>query len=99
MQNLPETGFLRLSQIVGNPKANPPIPPIIPIIGFLPITKRKLNQRESNNQSNISKSFFARRSGKIAVANTGKDELSALQKTRFYAVMATCQTRFVPYIL
>jgi acyl dehydratase len=28
---LPETGFLRLSQIVGNPKANPPIPPIIPI--------------------------------------------------------------------
>ncbi len=31
MQQLPETGFLRLSQIVGNPKANPPIPPIIPI--------------------------------------------------------------------
>jgi len=28
---LPETGFLRLSQIVGNPKANPPIPPIYPI--------------------------------------------------------------------
>ena len=32
MQNpLPETGYVRLSQIVGNPKANPPIPPIIPI--------------------------------------------------------------------
>jgi prophage regulatory protein len=33
MQNnpLPENGLVRLSQIVGNPKANPPIPPIIPI--------------------------------------------------------------------
>lgn len=32
MQNsLPETGFLRLSHIIGNPKANPPIPPIIPV--------------------------------------------------------------------
>ena len=31
MQQLSETGFLRLSQIVGNPEANPPIPPIIPI--------------------------------------------------------------------
>ena len=31
MRQLPETGFLRLPQIVGNPKANPPIPPIIPI--------------------------------------------------------------------
>lgn len=28
---LPETGFLRLHQILGNPKANPPIPPIIPV--------------------------------------------------------------------
>ena len=28
---LPETGFLRLNQIVGNPKAAPPIPPIIPV--------------------------------------------------------------------
>jgi len=28
---LPETGYVRLSQIVGNPKANPPIPAIIPI--------------------------------------------------------------------
>ncbi|GAB7026065.1 hypothetical protein JCM15764A_13130 [Geotalea toluenoxydans] len=28
---LPETGYLRLTQILGNPKANPPIPPIIPI--------------------------------------------------------------------
>jgi len=31
MQILPETGFLRLSQIIGNPKANPPIPAIIPV--------------------------------------------------------------------
>ena len=28
---LPETGFLRLPQIIGNPKATPPIPPIIPV--------------------------------------------------------------------
>lgn len=31
MQHLPETGFLRLIQIVGKPKADPPIPPIIPV--------------------------------------------------------------------
>lgn len=30
-QTLPETGYVRLSQIVGNPKADPPIPPIIPV--------------------------------------------------------------------
>lgn len=29
--SLPETGFLRLSQILGNPKANPPLPPLLPI--------------------------------------------------------------------
>lgn len=28
---IPETGLLRLAQIVGNPKATPPIPPIIPV--------------------------------------------------------------------
>lgn len=28
---LPETGFLRLPQIVGNKKAKPPIPALIPI--------------------------------------------------------------------
>ena len=28
---LPETGFLRLRQIVGDPKATPPIPAIIPV--------------------------------------------------------------------
>lgn len=28
---LPETGFLRLPQIIGDPKAEPPIPAIIPI--------------------------------------------------------------------
>lgn len=31
MNSLPETGFLRLHQIIGNPKATPPIPPIIPV--------------------------------------------------------------------
>jgi len=31
MDQLPVTGFLRLNQILGNAKANPPIPPIIPI--------------------------------------------------------------------
>jgi hypothetical protein len=29
--SLPETGYVRLSQILGNPKANPPIPPLLPI--------------------------------------------------------------------
>jgi len=28
---IPVTGFLRLKQIVGNPKADPAIPPIIPV--------------------------------------------------------------------
>lgn len=28
---LPETGFLRLPQIIGNPKADPPIPALIPV--------------------------------------------------------------------
>jgi prophage regulatory protein len=27
----PETGFVRLHQIIGNPNANPPIPAIIPV--------------------------------------------------------------------
>lgn len=31
IQQLPETGFLRLPQIIGDPKASPPIPAIIPI--------------------------------------------------------------------
>ncbi len=31
MNHLPETGYLRLPQIVGNPKADPPVPAIIPI--------------------------------------------------------------------
>ncbi len=31
MNHLPETGFLRLRQIIGDPKAEPPIPPIIPV--------------------------------------------------------------------
>ena len=29
--SLPETGYLRISQIIGNPRASPPIPPIIPV--------------------------------------------------------------------
>jgi prophage regulatory protein len=31
MQELPETGYLRLSQIIGNSKVEPPISPIIPV--------------------------------------------------------------------
>ena len=31
MNQLPETGFLRLPQIIGNLKTKPPIPPIIPV--------------------------------------------------------------------
>lgn len=29
--HLPETGFLRLPQIIGDPQADPPIPAIIPV--------------------------------------------------------------------
>lgn len=28
---LPETGLLRLKQIIGDPRAEPPLPPIIPV--------------------------------------------------------------------
>ena len=31
MYQLPKDGFVRLSQILGDPEANPPIPPIIPL--------------------------------------------------------------------
>jgi len=31
MNKLPETGFLRLPQIIGNPNATPPIPALIPV--------------------------------------------------------------------
>ncbi len=31
MSKLPETGYLRLTQIIGNPNASPPLPPIIPV--------------------------------------------------------------------
>ena len=31
MHSLPETGFVRLPQILGDPKANPPVAPVIPI--------------------------------------------------------------------
>lgn len=29
--NIPQTGFLRLPQIIGDPNANPPIPALIPV--------------------------------------------------------------------
>lgn len=29
--SLPETGYVRLPQIIGNPKTDPPIPPVIPV--------------------------------------------------------------------
>lgn len=31
MNHLPEEGYLRLTQIIGNPKAKPPIPAVIPV--------------------------------------------------------------------
>jgi predicted DNA-binding transcriptional regulator AlpA len=31
MYTLPSTGYLRLAQIIGNPKASPPVPPLIPV--------------------------------------------------------------------
>ena len=31
MHKLPEIGFLRLKQILGDPRSNPPIPPIVPV--------------------------------------------------------------------
>lgn len=31
MHQLPETGFLRLSQIIGDNKAQPPIPAVVPV--------------------------------------------------------------------
>jgi prophage regulatory protein len=31
MHQLPEAGFLRLPQILGDPNADPPIPPVIPV--------------------------------------------------------------------
>lgn len=31
MYELPQTGYLRIRQIIGDPKADPPIPAIIPV--------------------------------------------------------------------
>lgn len=31
MHHLPNTGFVRLRQIIGDPKADPPIPAVIPV--------------------------------------------------------------------
>lgn len=31
MHSLPETGYLRLPHIIGDPKARPPIPPLYPV--------------------------------------------------------------------
>lgn len=31
MNHLPETGFLKLRHVLGDPKANPPIPAIVPV--------------------------------------------------------------------
>ena len=31
VRQLPEAGFLRIRQIIGDPKATPPTPPIIPV--------------------------------------------------------------------
>ena len=31
MHHLPEVGFLRLPQIIGDPRATPPVPAVIPV--------------------------------------------------------------------
>jgi prophage regulatory protein len=31
MHELPETGYLRLSQIIGNTRSNPPVPAVFPV--------------------------------------------------------------------
>jgi hypothetical protein len=31
MAQLPDTGYLRLRQIIGDPQADPPLPPLIPV--------------------------------------------------------------------
>lgn len=31
MHTLPETGYLRIRQIIGDPKSEPPLPPIVPV--------------------------------------------------------------------
>ncbi|HAT6936577.1 TPA: AlpA family phage regulatory protein [Legionella pneumophila] len=31
MNHLPDAGYLRLTQIIGNKKSKPPLPPIIPV--------------------------------------------------------------------
>lgn len=31
MNQLPDAGYLRLTQIIGNKKSKPPLPPIIPV--------------------------------------------------------------------
>jgi len=31
MHQLPETGFLRLPQIIGNSRAQPPVPAVVPV--------------------------------------------------------------------
>lgn len=50
MPQLPETGYLRLAQIIGNPKANPPIPALIPVSKST--WWAGLNQVASRHQSN-----------------------------------------------
>ncbi|MDT7042679.1 hypothetical protein [Candidatus Nitronereus thalassa] len=55
IQQLPETGYLRLPQIVGDKHADPPIPPIIPVskstwwegvrVGRYPAPVRSLGRR------------------------------------------------------
>ena len=55
MNHLPQTGFLRLKQIIGDPKANPPIPALICVSkstwwagvksGFYPQPVRSLGKR------------------------------------------------------
>jgi prophage regulatory protein len=71
---LPETGYLRLCQIIGSPKADPPVPPLIPVSkstwwagvksGFIP-QPLKLGPRLTVWRAEDLRAFIARTSNSV----------------------------------
>ncbi len=51
MSTLPETGFLRLPQIVGNSKTYPPIPALIPVSQKHLVGRGKIGPISSSGQA------------------------------------------------
>ena len=74
--SLPSTGFLRLAQIVGNRKANPPIPAIFPVSrsnflagvksGRYPLKPVKLSERCTAYRVEEVKALIDQLSGVVA---------------------------------